>query len=241
MSFATPTNLVPTGLSEVYHVQHGDDRSAFVEFENKAVYQEYASKQAGRSIYKDVPWITIRFAGDKLKVTSRPAKLTREQDGVITDVERFPKQWAAFQMQEEQVGEGLPVTEWPPITKSQALELKSLNIHTVEQLAAMTDSGLTWLGARQLRDLAQVWISQEGDGAKVTQVIAENQKLKNDLEILKEQMAKIMATKEERTSLAPLPATAIMAEALAMPTPEPQESALVARKRAGRPKKTETN
>jgi|ERR1700741_1292490 len=237
MTFATPTNLVPTGLSEVYHVQHGDDRGLFAEFENRAIYQEYASKQAGRAIYKDIPYVNIRFAGDKTKVVTRPAKLERTADGVPTDAERFPKQWKAFEMQQEQVGEGLPVTEWPPITKSQALELKSLNIHTVEQLGAMSDSGLTWLGARQLRDLAQAWLSQEGDGAKVTQVIAENQKLRNDLEIIKQQMASMMAAKDEKAASV-VPVTTIMAEALATPAIEPQESALVARKRAGRPKKS---
>ena len=45
-----------------------------------------------------------------------------------------------------QLGTGLPLQEWAPLSRSQVLELKANHIHTVEQLSEIPDSGLEKLG-----------------------------------------------------------------------------------------------
>lgn len=92
------------------HVSHGNDAGLFVEFTTEAVHQPFASTEAGRPIYKDVPHIMILFPGDKTKKIFRAAKIKREDpnDMAPTDAERFPAQWAAFQKGAEQVMVGTP-------------------------------------------------------------------------------------------------------------------------------------
>lgn len=136
---------------------HGDDKGLFVEFVTKAVHQPFLSEKEGRPIYKDVHYVTIDFPGDKTKRVDRPVKLESDNSGP-SDPERFPRQWHLFQNQLDQTDDGMPITEWPPLTKSQALELKAMKIHTVEKLAELPDSACTWMGSRELRAKAQTWL-----------------------------------------------------------------------------------
>lgn len=170
------------------HVTHGDDKECYVEFRLEAVHMQADSEKEGRPIYKDFPYIRIMFPGDKTKVVDRP----------VTDNDkiRFPNQWAAFERQGEQVQSGTPITEWSILTKSQALEMKAIGIHTVEHLANVSDQNLTWLGAREYRDKARAWLeAAKGTSAIVTQLQAQIEALKADLEASKE--AKVRGKKAE--------------------------------------------
>lgn len=167
------------------HVTHGDDKELYVEFHMEAEHQGFKSEQEGRPIFEDKPFIKIMFPGDRTKTVYRAV--------TDADKERFPKQWAAFEKGQEQGHTGTPITEWPPVSKSQAMELKGLNIHTVEQLAAVTDTNLaSFLGARDLRDKAKAWIDKAKDNAVVSQLQAQNAALKADFDALKLQMAELI-------------------------------------------------
>jgi len=185
------------------HVTHGDDKGVYVEFFMEAVLQGFESEQAGRPIFKDVPYIQILFPGDSTKKVVRPVD-EKGNESKPSDSQRWPAQWAAFQAQAAQVQTGTPLTEWSPVSKSIALNLKAMNIHTVEQLAEVADHALTWLGARELRDKAKAWLAASTDGAAVMKLQQENTDLRADLELLKKQFAEMStkpakkaATKEE--------------------------------------------
>lgn len=200
MDFATP-KVYERGNQ--LHVSHGDDTRLFVEFYTEAVHQKAESEKVGRPLYKDVPFIKIMFPGDKNKLINRPVRF--EGNGVEpSDTDRFPRQWDAYQKQQEQPILGTPITEWPQITKSQALELKGLNIHTVEMLANVSDGALQniGMGARELRSKAQAWIAQATDHAAVSSQIAaltkENESLKTDLAMMKEQLASLSRDAEKK-------------------------------------------
>jgi hypothetical protein len=172
------------------HVSHGDDKGLFVTFYNESVESPFKSEQAGHPVFDEVPFIHIIFPGNTTTQIRKPAKL-KSDNGVPSDPERFPKQWAAFQSQTETVTEGMPLTEWAPITKSVALNLKAIHVHTVEQLASLPDTALTWLGARDLQMKAKTWLKNAGDSAEVMRLAKENDNLKTDIEALKKQMAEI--------------------------------------------------
>lgn len=163
------------------HVEHGNDSNLYVEFRMEPVHQTFKSEAEGRPIFEDVPYIEIMFAGDKTKKVDRP--VTDE------DKHRFNKQWEAFQRQEQHVESGTPITEWPPLTKSEALELKSLNIHTVEALAALPDSSLSWLGARTNRDKAKAYLERSKEGANESRLVAELAKRDADITALRNEIA----------------------------------------------------
>lgn len=169
------------------HVVHGDDAKLYVEFTMEAVHQPALSEQEGRPIYKDIPHIRIHFPGDRTKQIFRPVKTQDDHVGP-SDPVRFSRQWVAFQAQQEQVQTGTPLTEWGPLTKSQAMELKGLHIHTVEQLAGIADNNLTWLGARELRDKAAAWLKQADGGKEAIRLQGELEKRDLDIANLKDQM-----------------------------------------------------
>lgn len=183
--FASPT-VKQSGNS--LHVEHGTDSNLYVEFEMVPVHQPFKSEQEGRPIYKDVPHIRIQFAGDRTKQVNRPVT---EDDKV-----RFPRHWAAFQNQETHMEEGTLITEWPPLTKSEAQGFKAMNIHTVEALAGLPDVSLTWLGARDMREKAKKFLEASKDSSAITKLMAENERLHNDIATMKIQINELATPKK---------------------------------------------
>lgn len=188
MEFATPT---VEGKNNKFSVSHGDDSGLLVEFYNHPTRLGAESEKAGREVYKDVPYIRIRFPGDRNRMTER-----KVQD---KDKSRFPIQWAAFENQEKVVEEGTPIDEWPPASRSFAMMCKSINIFTVENLAAVSDSSLENLGTggRTFRDKARSWLEEAADGAEAMKLHKENEDLREDLAAKDIQIADLAARIEE--------------------------------------------
>jgi hypothetical protein len=183
------------------HVTHGDDSKLYVEFKMEPVQQGAESEKQGRPIYKDVPYIEINFPGDRTKKIYRPVKMENDHQSP-SDPVRFPRQWTAFQEQRTQVQDGTPIEQWGPITRSQAMELKAMRIHTVEQLAGISDQNLTWLGARELRDKAEAWLKQAAGGKEVMRLQAENAQLREDFALLQDQMKQLSSRFEAEAETA---------------------------------------
>jgi len=197
MDLAT-AKIEQSGISD-YIAYHGDDRNLFVQFEMVAEKQGFESEAQGRPVFKDQAYITIMFPGDKTRKISRRVQMNPMESAPFPpDPERFPKQWAAFQSQQEQPVTGMPIDQWAPLTKSMAAELKANRVFTVEQLSAVPDSALHTLGmgGRELREKAQVWLKQAESGAETLRLTAENAQLRSDLELLKAQVAEIAALKK---------------------------------------------
>lgn len=179
MDLASPT-IIKQGNN--YSVSHGDDSSLFVEFKSVPKKNELKSAEAGREVWEMRDYVTIRFAGDKNTVVEERVKENSEWPL------RFPRQWQAYKNQQVQVADGMPITEWALINKAEAMELKAINIHTVEALAAVSDSNLKWLGARVLRDKAIAWLEQANNGAGLAKMQAENEDLKIQIEALRNEI-----------------------------------------------------
>ncbi len=197
MEFATPT-VHRTG-EHSYHVSHGEDRGLHVEFVMEAVEQTFESQQKGRPIYKDEAFIIIRPPGGK---TENKRKVRLEQYGdAPPDTVRWPQQWAQFQAKQEQTQSGTPLEQYPPLSKSQVMELKGCKIFTVEQLSSIPDTGFAGvpiLDIRKLRDTAKNYLKNAADGSAVTALEAENARLKGDVEALKAQFAELAAAQPEK-------------------------------------------
>ena len=174
-----------------YIAKYGDDSGLYVEFTVEAVEDKAESVKQGRTIFKDKEYITINIIGDKNTVRKRPVKLVGDNHSAA-DPERWPRQWQAFKNQQVQTQEGTPITEWPMITKSDAASFKAMNIHTVDALANLGENNLNWMGARSMRDKARAWIEQAKSGQGISQLQDENDKLRSDIEALKNQMDAFM-------------------------------------------------
>lgn len=69
-----------------------------------------------------------------------------ERTEPITYAMRFPTQYREFKMGGPQSISGTPLTELVSLGKSKVLELKALNIHTVESLSVLDGANLKMLG-----------------------------------------------------------------------------------------------
>lgn len=169
------------GGQTVAQVSHGDDKGLYVEFYSEPILNTFKSQQENRPIHEERDFITIFFPGDKTKKVVREVKLQDDADGP-SDLRRFPMQWNAYKEQRESAHDGTPLSEWTQLSKSEVADLKALKIFTIEQLAGMSDSNLSWLGARQLRDRAKLWMEQAQGGAPLARLQSELEHRDNIIE-----------------------------------------------------------
>lgn len=188
----TAPQVHQTGTNS-YQVTHGDDRQLHAEFYDREVLDEPASKEAGRPIHKNVPYILLIASGNNLTKWDRPVNFTGEIGGHAPDTMRWPAAYAAYKNQTVMVPDGTSLLEWAPLPRSEAKDLKKIGIHTVEQLAELPDTSLTWLGAMALRNKAKAWLLSATTPAAAMKLQAENDGLRSDVEMLKAQIQDLAA------------------------------------------------
>jgi len=174
------------GTGDIRGVAYGSDAGLYVEFRNEDMYQEFESERQGKPVYKTETFIRMYIPGDKTKVVDRLVRMTGTPDAP-SDPERFTRQWNAFQAGARAVADGFPLKEWPIVTASQVRELAAINIHTLEQLAAVSDAALDGLGhgGRALRDKAKGRLEAMGQEAPLAKLAADNADLQRQLDELK--------------------------------------------------------
>jgi hypothetical protein len=146
---------------------HGDETLLVRFFMNPRI-NTIKTKTWGRPIYEEVPYVQIMQPGNKDSIIIRPA--TKRDKG------RFAEHYRKFEAREDQEAiEGTLLAEWAGVTRSQVEELKYLNVRTVEQLAAMSDSNATGvMGAGFLKQKAQKYLD-DTDGNATAEALAEMQ------------------------------------------------------------------
>jgi hypothetical protein len=181
-------------------VSHADDKNLLVQFYHQAVRQGGASEREGRDIYKDEEYVWIRFPGDRTKEVKRPVDL-RGTGSHAPDPVRWPQAWAAFKNSGIQVQEGTPLEQFPVLGTSTVMNFKAYNIHTVEQLASVSDAVIHNLGtgAMDLREKAKIWLKAAKDVSQVTFLQTELSKRDTDIAALKHQLAELSALVESQT------------------------------------------
>lgn len=140
------------------------------------------SQTAGHPVFKDVEFCKIVVPGDKQSVYCQPAK--------DEDRHRFPKAYAAFKNRESTPLEGLPIEQWPQVTRAMSMTLKAMHVHTVEALAEVNDANLGNLGqfGRDLRAKAQAYVKQAGDSAALNKMAEEKRALEEQLKTMQQQL-----------------------------------------------------
>lgn len=172
---------------DVSLASYGDDTGLFVEFVWEPIKNEAKSLQEGRPVFENKEYIRILAPGDKTKSWFRPVR--KVSNGTApSDLQRWPRQWEAFQNQQKQVPDGTPLEECAFLSRSDVQNLKSDNVHTLEQLASLTDVNLTRMGARSMRDKAKLLLEGSKDKAAALKWEQEKQELQNQIDGLKNQL-----------------------------------------------------
>jgi hypothetical protein len=108
--------------------------AAIATFGNETVLDEEKTRELGKPIHKEVPFVRIMIPGDATNIVHRPAK--------DEDKQRFFRQWKAFEDGQEQTPSGTKLELCPFLNPAQIKNLKTFKIHTVEQLAEYPETTL---------------------------------------------------------------------------------------------------
>jgi len=175
-----------------------------VEFFVDAVEDRGASKKAGRSIFKEVEFVRIRFPGDNKRAPQfrahERAGMNAETGMEETWAERYPKHYAAFKEDAEYIGDGAPIGSLPGLSVAKVKEFKAVNIHTVQALAGLPDAQIRKLGmgTRDMVEKAKAWLG----GSEADTVAAQSAEIAD----LKAQVAALQAASEPQETIADLKA-----------------------------------
>lgn len=149
-----------------------------VRFYERALHQPHQSEQEGRPVYRHAHFVEIRQPGQDKDIVDREVK--------ESDKERWPTQWAKYKRGQEQTPDGTALSEWPCLNVTEVARLKSLNIHTVEQLATLDDLGLQKLGpgARDQQRQAKYFLEEAVPASTVASLKGQSDRLLADAEAL---------------------------------------------------------
>lgn len=172
-------------------------------FKIHSVQNDAKSKEKGRPVFDDMEVVEIRMAGNKQTVGVFPAheiwKWVDEVDGTRTPTTyamRWPELYRKFKEGAVQMQSGTPLEEAPFLSQGKRLELKALNIHTVDALAALDGSPLKVLGVggRELKNQAKAYLEKAEGSAVETRLAAENETLRQQIADLQEQFSRFQTT-----------------------------------------------
>jgi nucleotidyltransferase/DNA polymerase involved in DNA repair len=166
------------------------DAALSVRFFLQPVQNNFKTGEEGRPIFDELEYVEIGLPGGR-EVVSRPAK---EDDKL-----RFPQHYAFFKAGESDRIAGLPIQEWPLLSRAQVEELKGVGIRSVEQLAAVSDAQIQQLGGfvQELKYKAVAYLTSAKDSSVVTKLAAENEELKEEIRQLKVDLQDLTALFEK--------------------------------------------
>ena len=164
-------------------------------FFTDAVRLNFASEQAGRDIFEDREHVKIVIAGDKHSEVVREAT-----DG---DRERFSEVYRRFRdkaTEREQIV-GTILDAAPFLSPAQRKEMEAMNIFTVEQLAALSDTAKqkVGMGVNELVAKATAFLKVAADTSHATALAAQVERQDAEIAALKEQIKDLAAVAEAAT------------------------------------------
>ena len=152
-------------------------------FYSRAVQNNAMTREQGRPVFVDVDYVEIIIPADKHAKVDRPAR--------DEDKQRWPREWAKYEAGQQAAVTGTPLTALSWLMPSQVKSLEAVGILTVEHLAGVSDGNLKNLGmgGRDMRERARNFLKVAEDQSHVTRLSDENQALKDQVELLKEDLA----------------------------------------------------
>lgn len=182
-------------------------------FEWLPVYNEAKSKVAGIPKYDEIAVVRITLAANKHTQGVFPANEIWRYETIpseygeervpLTYAMRFPKQYQEFVNGGKQSFSGTILAELPFLSAAKRLELKGLNVHTAEALAALDGPQLKMLGpqGRDLKNQATAYLAN----AKAN---AGSVKMADELSVRDAKIAELERRLEGLTPAASAPVTA---------------------------------
>lgn len=173
-----------------FNPERGDER-LHVQFYIHPKQNAAKSAAEGRPIFEDREYVRIVVPGDKDNIIERPAN--------DIDRARFARQYDAFKRgASSEAVTGTPLSMWPQVTRAQVEELAYFKIHTVEQLAEISDGNAqNFLGMNSLRQKAKDFLAAAKDGSIVSKMREDLQERDSRIALLEDAIEKLKARLDE--------------------------------------------
>ena len=160
------------------------DRCLAVQFSMEEIEDPKASARAGRPMFKTVEFCEIQVPGDRDCISKD--KVTRMQPDPRL---RFPVAYARFKAGHPSQLVGTPLVEWGLMPRSTAKSYAASGIHTVEQLAGLSDGNAQALfGSIPDRKKARDFLEESKGRAPLTEARAEMEKMRLEIAALRDQL-----------------------------------------------------
>jgi hypothetical protein len=185
--------MLQVNLAQNGEVIDRTDDSLLVRFFLHPELDELKSDEEGRPIYRDIEMVEIMSAGSRDVLHKKSDDISRR---------RFRRQYEAFKSANSEVLVGTPLGQFPFISASERKELEYFNIFTGEQLIAMPDGNIDKVGVngRDLIKKVKAFIELAKDTSIVSRMTSENESLKREMALIKEQMDQILKMKQDSDS-----------------------------------------
>lgn len=158
---------------------------------------EAATEKAGTLRTRQEEQVKLLCAGDSWSQPVHPV------DSAIK--ERFAEAYARWKLTRTNDHiDGTPLAEWPQANRGFVMEMKALNIRSVEDLSSVSDANINRiLNGRVWRDKAVAWLATSKDAGAAARYAAENARLVDEMGDLKRQLAELGARLDARDDDAP--------------------------------------
>ena len=182
-------------------------RPPYIEFYIGTKPDPKKSVELGYRVTKDIDMVRIIQPGsrdtlemvasewlDRIKVKF----LENAHDALPEEwIASFRKKYEMWKEGQEAPVNGTSIKEWPLLSPAQVSNLMACHILTIEDVAEMTEMAMqqAGMGSRELKTKASEWLK----GKEISEAaMLENNKLKQEIEELKAQMAEFLADKPKR-------------------------------------------
>lgn len=157
-------------------------RPPFVHFEQRAVEDRNASIKAGGLVMRDEDFVVVMQPGSKDTVEKLAVDWLAQIDRAAANG-TFPPDWAVhFRKRYDSWKEGrecsaelgLPLREWPSLSKAQCENLIAAGCRTVEDVAAANEQILhrVGMGARELQQKARNYLASRDANKAAEEITA---------------------------------------------------------------------
>jgi hypothetical protein len=156
---------------------------------------KHKSKAAGYPVFREQEYVKLIVPGDKQSEYFQPS--------TEKDRKTYPNAYQAFKNRESKpVVEGMPIEQWPQVTRALAMTLRAAGIHTVEALAAVHDGNIGKVASngQELRAKAKAFLETAKNSAASQALAAENQKLQDQLAVMQEQINALAKHKKQKAA-----------------------------------------
>lgn len=188
-------------------------RPPYVRFEIRQVEDRSASLAAGHYVSKELIYVLVTQIGSSDTYENEAeawlqmmrAEARAEPPRVpFTWVQAWERKFEEFKKSFSNSVDGTSLRSWPMISPWQIEECNRVGCFTVEDLAVMTEEGLSaiGMGGRKLRDQAAAWLKAATDtgklaqenialGQSVTSLEERNRSLEDQVKLLASQMEEL--------------------------------------------------